>query len=633
MHVAAPSRGTDATEGGPPRPLTTTPLTLSAPGPFAVLRRRNFALMWTGQLVSTIGSSLTSIAASILIFRLTHSALDVGLMLMVTAAPSLVVGLIAGVFVDRLDRKRILVTADLLRGVLVFLIPVLISSGIGWLYLLVLLSSAVTTFFSPAFESVLPELAPDDELAAANSLMAISQFGSTAVGFAAAGLIASWFPIEWAFWLDAASFVFSAGCILLTRLPAFSVDSASSVGSVVTNLRAGLGFLGRTPILRSLLLVSVPVFFSFGLWNSLLLPFAERALHATEFEYGLQEGLTSVGFVLASLLMAGWADRLREGQWLSLSFLAMGLVGMVYAISTSIPLAVALVMVSGFSNAPSSIGRRLIFQRHTPRELRGRVNSGFFVARDLVFLCGMAAAGLADLIEVRDLVMASAVLLVAAGMFALVLPGLGQPATEWRRSLALLRAAPAVGGLSLGRAPTLDDLDTLVGYLPVMAGLSSRDRDTLLNRARVVDAPAGTCIVRRGETSTAAYFILSGKAVVGIVAQDGGYRSLATLSPGDYFGEIAALTGSPRTADVAADEPTTLLQVPAEILRGFMGHEVFNRLVLATMSERLSQTYAADLPRLAGLDPQDLRDLRTPQPALTAAGPAQLADAAAAATD
>ena len=71
------------------------------PGPFTVMRRRNFALLWTGQLVSTIGSALTSIAAGILVYRLTGSALSVGLMLMATAAPSLLVGLFAGVYVDR----------------------------------------------------------------------------------------------------------------------------------------------------------------------------------------------------------------------------------------------------------------------------------------------------------------------------------------------------------------------------------------------------------------------------------------------------------------------------------------------------------------------------------------------------
>src|SRR5512136_2054304 len=108
--------------------------------PFAVLRRRNFALIWTGQLVSTIGSALTSLAASILVYRATHgSALSVGLMLMATAAPSLLVGLVAGVFVDRFDRRRIMLISDLLRAGLVFLIPFLVPYSTVWLYVIVML--------------------------------------------------------------------------------------------------------------------------------------------------------------------------------------------------------------------------------------------------------------------------------------------------------------------------------------------------------------------------------------------------------------------------------------------------------------------------------------------------------------
>src|SRR5512143_2795279 len=160
--------------------------------PFSVFRHRNFTLMWVGQLVSTIGSALTSLAASIMVFRQTNgSALSVGLMLMATAAPSLLVGLVAGVFVDRFDRRKIMIIADILRAALVFLIPFLVQVNVVWLYVIVMLTSAIGQFFDPAYESVLPEVASEEELAAANSLIAISSFGSTAIGFAASGLIAS----------------------------------------------------------------------------------------------------------------------------------------------------------------------------------------------------------------------------------------------------------------------------------------------------------------------------------------------------------------------------------------------------------------------------------------------------------
>src|SRR5512142_2514802 len=189
-----------------------------AVSPFSVFRNRNFSLMWSGQLVSTMGSALTALAASIYVYRLTNSALSVGLMLMATAAPSLLVGLFAGGFVDRFDRKKIMITADVLRGLLVFLIPILAPIHVAWLYVTVALTSAIGQLFDPAYESVLPEVASEEELASANSLIAISSFGSTAIGFAASGLIASAADISLAFYLDAISFLFSAACIYFLRV-------------------------------------------------------------------------------------------------------------------------------------------------------------------------------------------------------------------------------------------------------------------------------------------------------------------------------------------------------------------------------------------------------------------------------
>ncbi|MEA2609284.1 MAG: hypothetical protein QOJ75_1527, partial [Chloroflexota bacterium] len=98
-----------------------------APSMFAVFHKRDFSLLWLAQLVSTVGSSLTDLAAGILVYRLTGSALSVGLMLMATAIPSLVVGLLAGVVVDRYDRKKIMIATDLVRAGLVASIPFLIS--------------------------------------------------------------------------------------------------------------------------------------------------------------------------------------------------------------------------------------------------------------------------------------------------------------------------------------------------------------------------------------------------------------------------------------------------------------------------------------------------------------------------
>ncbi len=585
--------------------------------PFAIFRNRDFTLLWTGQLISTIGSSLTSLAASILVFRLTGSAASVGLMLMATAAPTILVGLLAGVFVDRYDRKHIMIAADLSRAVLVFLIPLLLRQSIAWLYIIVMLTSAISQFFDPAHESVLPEIASDEELAAANSLMAISSFGATAVGFAASGLIASRFPIQWCFYLDALSFVVSALVVWVVRIPKLSVAADSGIAAVGRNLRAGVQVLIDTPMLKSLFLVFALVFVSFGLSNSLLLPFAIKALGATEFEYGVQEAVTSVGFVIGSLWMARVSERLREGQWIALGLIGMALAGIGYASMRAVVPAIAIIAVSGMINAPTSIARRLVIQRHTPREMRGRVNSAFFVCRDVLFLVGMAAAGLADVFPIRWMYLGSALLLLAAGAWALFMPGLGQPAAEWKRALKLLREAPAEAGQRVSRPATLADFDTLAALQPALATLSPAERQALLTSASVSVAPAGTTVVRHGERADEIYFVLVGKAVAGIAVPaaqrsgvEGGYRSLSTLTPGDFFGEIAALSGEPRTANVATDEPATLLAVPASVLRGWMTHPALRQLFLGMAAERLSRTHTADWPRLTGLDQEALRELR-----------------------
>ena len=150
---------------------------------FAVFRKRNFRLMWSAEFTSVVGSSLTDLAAGILVFRLTDSAFMVGLTLMVTAIPTLFVGLFAGVFVDRFDRKRIMLSSDLLRGLIVLSIPLGVAQfGLIWLYVALFCAATVRQFFDPAWESVVPEIASDEELAAANSFLSISSFGSTAAG-------------------------------------------------------------------------------------------------------------------------------------------------------------------------------------------------------------------------------------------------------------------------------------------------------------------------------------------------------------------------------------------------------------------------------------------------------------------
>jgi len=300
------------------------------------------------------------------------------------------------------------------------------------------------------------------------------------------------------------------------------------------------------------------------------------------------------------------------------SLVGMGILGIAYAMATSVPVAILLVMLSGLLQPPSSVSRSVLLQRNTPREMRGRVFSAFYVMRDVIFLIGMAGAGLADVVDIRLLIVFASSLLFVSAAFTLVAPGLG--ISTWGAATARLRGAEGAPAMALspGRAATLADFGRLTARLGVFARLSPEQRTSFVREATVLEVPGGALVVAHGDAASSAFFILEGTTTAGI-PDEGGFRGLSTMTAGDFFGEIGALTGSARTADVVADVDTTLLEVPADALRATMVVPEIQRVVLSTMSSRLQRTEAADLPRLAGVPQAELRDLRTPRPATDAA--------------
>lgn len=549
-----------------------------------------------------MGNGLLDVAATILVYRLTGSAMKVGLMLLAAALPSLFVGFIAGVVVDRIDRRRIMLSANLVCAAIVGAIPLLLPHGIAWLYILVALSSATEQFFAPAQASVLPETAPEQQLVAANAMMTISLYGAIAIGYALAGLIASLSTVNAAFMLDSASFLLSAGCIGFLNVAPLSAERQHRNADALDDLRAGLGFVRRTTVLRSLVVVFGLVFIDYGLTNSILLPFLKRALHATDFDFSLVQALFAVGFVAGSFLMASFADRLHAGQWIPISILGMGAFTVGMAVSHRVAMVIACSAMIGLLNAPSYIARQLLIQRITPREIRGRVSSVFFVLRDTGFMFGMAAAGLADVFDVRLLMTITAIGLLALGVLALVLPGLGQPTAEWRHLLAMLRALPEGHAvLGLGRAAVRADIDRLCIHLPAMSHWTAHQRDSLAAQTRIFEVQPGAAVVRQGEQTSMAYFLLSGRTVATRSADGAPARILDFHNPGDFFGEIAALTNVPRTANVLADRPSTLLQVSAPVLHTLTQDPILHNLLLAKMNERLSLLNLLHPPAMKGM--------------------------------
>ena len=466
---------------------------------FAVFKKRDFTLLWFAQLISTSGSALTDLAAGILIYRATGSALAVGLMLMATALPTLVVGLIAGVFVDRYDRKKIMIVTCLLRAVLVASIPAIVAININLLYVVVLINAGINQFFDPAQESVIPDVATDEELAAANSFLSIAASARRRSGSRPPACSHRSRRSTLRSIVDALTFLFSAGLILLRhRAP----DRRRGGHQRSRRDRRPERWL-QVPVVdhRSCarFISGVPAFFSFGLWNVLLLPFAITILGATEFEYGLQEGLTSVGFVVGSLFMARFTDRLRERQWIVIGMLGDG--------RARHPVRPGDVDPRGDHHRDDlRLPQRASRHRpapdppaqHAARDARPRVLSTFCVMRDVIFLIGMVAAGLADYVDIRLLVIISGVILVGTGIWTQFLPGLGEPLAEWRQAAQRLRTATA-GAAFPSRPLAADDLGVLVGLIPAFGVLGDNERRLLLSSARVRDVPAGTMVVAAGD--------------------------------------------------------------------------------------------------------------------------------------
>ncbi len=198
---------------------------------------------------------------------------------------------------------------------------------------------------------MLPDIADDDELGAANSLLAVSQYGAIAVGSAVAGLLVAYWPIELAYYFDAATFLVSA--VLISRVVVTKARPAGvGAQSVKENVLSGLRFVAGKPVVRSLFLVFVPVGIAYGFSDVLRLPFVLQELGGSEVDYGLLESLSVVGMVAAGLLMTLYSRRLRDGQWVVLSFLGVGLASVAFALSGSVGMVFVMGMIEGIYVCP-----------------------------------------------------------------------------------------------------------------------------------------------------------------------------------------------------------------------------------------------------------------------------------------
>lgn len=390
-----------------------------------VLRIPDFRRLFLAQAISDIGDGMTFLALYLLVLDLTGSTALIAVVSILLALPPVTIGLIAGAYADRLDRRRLMVVADLLRsGIVLALVLFPSADTLGIVFLLALAQAIVGTFFAPARAAVVPRVVPAEGLLAANSLSQMSRVVGTVIGFGFTGAVAGAAGVVWpAFVLDAASFLVSALIVLgvsreAGRVHADAVAAARERG-VRGSVADGLRVIARSRPLVAVLTGVAVTMLGLGAINVLFVPFVFRDLGASPTWAGPIEGAQSLSMVLAGVLLAARGGRFR----VSALFVA-GLVGVAacvgsLAFAVSAPMVLASMFAVGWFVMPVQAATATIVQQATTDAVRGRVSGALNAAVQTATILSMAAAGiLADIIGIRLVFAAGAVIVGAAAIVA-----------------------------------------------------------------------------------------------------------------------------------------------------------------------------------------------------------------------
>ena len=281
----------------------------------ATLRQRNFGLLWSAGLISLAGDWMLRIALPIYVYQLTGSALATSTMLIAGMLPDLLFGSIAGVFVDRWDRKRTMVICNLLLAI--GLLPLLVvrsAEQIWLLYLVAFCESTIAQFFGPAENALLPQLVGEEHLVAANSLNSLNNNLARLIGPALGGIVAGLTGVVGVALLDAATFLLAAALIALISgtykpLKSTAAEEPSSVGqawaAVPREWLAGLQLIRQERIVMILFALIAITSLGEGVFGVLFVVFVNRILGGGAQEIGWLMSAQAVGGLIGGGLV-GW---------------------------------------------------------------------------------------------------------------------------------------------------------------------------------------------------------------------------------------------------------------------------------------------------------------------------------------
>jgi MFS family permease len=273
---------------------------------------RDFAKFWAGQTISNLGSSFTQWAVPLLVFQLTHSAVNLGVAMAATFLPYLFFGLPLGAWMDRVDRKRAMVALDSINTVVILSIPLVAQFGhlnVWLIYAVTFIQSTIFIAFSAGEFAAIPSLVSTDDLVTANGRIQATFSAAQVAGPLLAGVLVAFLPLAWVMAFDAGSFGVSALSLALIR-GSFNVagDEPREATTILHDVREGLRYVLGHPVLRNIsAMMALINFVNAGVFAELVL-FATERLDASKFEIGGLFAAGSAGVVVTGLL----AGRLRK---------------------------------------------------------------------------------------------------------------------------------------------------------------------------------------------------------------------------------------------------------------------------------------------------------------------------------
>lgn len=345
-------------------------------------RHADFLKLWTGQTISVIGSQVTVLALpTIAILQLHSTPFQVGLLTALQRLAFPILALFAGVFVDRLRRRPLMIAADTIRGIAVLSVPAVAAIGVLTLlqlYAVAFVLGIGTVLFDIAYLAYVPSLIGRADLLEGNTKLEITHSASNLIGPSLGGFLIQLIGAAQAMLADAFSFFFSVVSIIWVRQDEPAPSAPSSRRNVFAEIRDGIQLVARDPILRSLALFLTIGAIGFHLQDPALYLFAYRNVGLSPAQLGLVFAAGGVGAVIGAFIVGWVVRRLGVGGSLAASNLLVGISfgsWPVALLGGALPVLCALTLVGGLCDSVYNVGQVSLRQAVTPDHLQGRMTA------------------------------------------------------------------------------------------------------------------------------------------------------------------------------------------------------------------------------------------------------------------